>query len=343
MRILLVSHEYSMSGAAIMLLDLATILQEAGHQVSISAMNPMDGPMRTEFLQRGVVEVHPIEVSEVDLVIVNTLPAAPAVIALAAQVRTIWWIHESEVGLELLFKTPEWLPAFDLAHRIVFPSQRMRDHAYRSFHYKRRPENVLVIANGMRMDKPVAEVEAKSRPWRIACVGTVHTVKRQGDLVQAIDLLGRDDIELVMAGIHVTLQEPGETIAAADPGRYRLLGQRPHEETLGWMASADIVAQPSQGESHSLALGEAARLGKPMVLSDLPVFTEQGWRHGHNCLMQPVGNIAMLAANIAFLLDHEDERLRLAKGAARMRTGYRFENFANRFLELIASVKPGLA
>ena len=343
MRIVLVSHEYSMSGAAVMLLDLAAMLQEAGHTVSISAMNPQDGPMRSAFLERGVAEVHPIEVGEVDLAIVNTLPAAPAVIALAPQVRTIWWIHESEVGLELLLKMPEWLPAFDLAHRIVFPSQRMRDHAYRSFHYKRRPENVLVIANGMRTDKPVAEVEAKSRPWRIACVGTVHTVKRQGDLVQAIDLLGRDDIELVMAGLHVTLQDTGEAIAAADPARYRLLGQRPHEETLGWIASADIMAQPSQGESHSLALGEAARFGKPLVLSDLPVFIEQGWRHGHNCLMQPVGNIEMLAANIAFLLDHEGERKRLAKASARMRAGYRYESFANRFLELIAAVKPGLA
>lgn len=341
MRILLVNHEYSMSGAGLMLLDLAVCLQTAGHQVSVAAMKPQEGPLKPAYGEIGVPEVYPIEVSEVDLVIANTLPAAPAVIALAPRVRTIWWIHESEVGLELLMKSPAWLEAFELAHRIVFPSQRMRDHAYRSFHYRRLAQNVVVIPNGVSMDGPVAAVEEKTRPWRIACVGTVHAVKRQGDLIEALHLLGRDDIELVMIGLHVVLVEPADAIAAAAPERYRLLGQRPHEETLGWVASSDIVVQPSQGESHALALAEAARFARPLILSDLPVFSEQGWRHGHNCLMQPVGNITMMAANIAFLLGHEEERMRLAKASARMRNGYRHDAFAHRFLELIDGLRPG--
>ncbi len=341
MRILLVNHEYSMSGAGLMLLDLAVCLQAAGHRISVAAMNPQDGPLKQAYADIAVPEVYPIEVADFDLVIANTLPAAPAVIALAPKVRTIWWIHESEVGLNLLQSSPDWLEAFDLAHRIVFPSQRMRDHAFRSYHYRRLAQNVVVIPNGVRMDGPVAPVEEKARPWRIACVGTVHAVKRQGDLVEALHLLGRDDIELVMVGLHVVLVEPADAIAAAAPDRYRLIGQRPHEETMGWIASSDIMVQPSQGESHALALAEAARFAKPLILSDLPVFMEQGWRHGHNCLMQPVGNVAMLAANIAFLLDHEDERQRLAKASKRMRNGYRHDAFVHRFLELIDGLHPG--
>jgi glycosyltransferase involved in cell wall biosynthesis len=340
MRILLVNHEYSMSGAALMLLDLAACLQAEGHQLCVAAMNPQDGPLRQEYETRGIPAVYPIEVTDFDLAIVNTLPCAPAVIALAARLRTIWWIHESEVGLELLGKAPEWLEAFELAHRIVFPSQRMRDHAYRSYHYKRREENVVVIPNGLHVDSPVAAVEEKARPWRIVCVGTVHAVKRQGDIVEALELLGRDDIELVMVGFKVVIVGAAEAHAAARPDRYRVLGQRPHAETLGWIASADLIVQPSQGESHALALGEAARFAKPLIVSDLPVFTEQGWRHGHNCLMQPVGNIAMLAANIDFMLGNDEERRRLAKASARMRQGYRHDVFRHRFLELIDGVRP---
>ena len=335
MRILLVNHEYSMSGAAVMLLELADLLLAQGHGISVAAMNREDGPMRAEYARRGVAEVYPIEVEGFDLAIVNTLPAAPAVIALAPRVRTIWWIHESEVGLKLLLAAPEWQEAFDNAHRIVFPSQRMRDHAYRSFHYKRRPENVVVIANGLRMETPLA-VEEKTLPWRIVCVGTVHAVKRQGDVVEALHRLGRDDVEFVMVGLQFNLPEGAQAIVDATPGRYRLLGQRSRAEALGWIASADVVVQVSEGESHALALGEAAHLAKPLVLSDLAVFVEQGWRHGHNCLMQPIGNVAMIAANLAFLLDQAEERRRLAKAAYRMRNSYRHDAFCNRMLELIS-------
>jgi len=342
MRILLVNHEYSMSGAAVMLLDLADLLLGQGHRINVTSLNREDGPMRAEYERRGIPETFPVDVAGIDLVIVNTLPAAPAVIALAPRVRTIWWIHESEVGLVLLLQAPEWQEAFDNAHRIVFPSHRMRDHAYRSFHYKRRPENIVVIPNGLRLETPLA-VEEKSRPWRIVCVGTVHGVKRQGDIIEALERLGRNDIEFVMVGFLFNLPENAERAVAAAPERYRVLGQRPHAETLGWIASADIVAQVSEGESHALSLGEAAHMGKPLILSDIPVFTEQGWRHGHNCLMQPIGNVAMIAANLSFLMENAEERQRLAKASYRMRKDYRYDVFANRMLELISGVVPAHA
>ena len=82
------------------------------------------------------------------------------------------------------------------------------------------------------------------------------------------------------------------------------------------------MVQPSEGESHALSLGEAALLAKTLVMSDLAVFTEQGWRHGHNCLMQPIGNAALLATNIAYMLDHEDER-RNQEPSRRPRPGLR--------------------
>ena len=339
MHILLVNHEFSMSGAAVMLLDLADILLEQGHALSVAAINREDGPLRAEYAKRGIAEVFPIDPGAVDLVIANTLSAAPAVIALAPLRRTIWWIHESEVGLSLLLQSPEWQEAFDNAHRIVFPSQRMRDHAYRSFHYKRRPENVVVVPNGLRPTAP-EPVEEKNLPWRIVCVGTVHAVKRQSDIVLALHLLGRQDIEFIAVGMFFSMSDEARAIVDAAPERYRLLGQRPNPETLGWIASADVVVQPSEGESHALSLGEAALLGKPLVMSDLPVFTEQGWRHGHNCLMQPIGNAAMLATNIAYMLDHEDERRRLARASYRMARTYRHDVFRNRMLELIAGVVP---
>ena len=56
--------------------------------------------------------------------------------------------------------------------------------------------------------------------------------------------------------------------------RVRFLGHRPRDEALALLAAGDIFAQPSLFEGHSLGLIEAAKLGMPLVVSDVPVQIE---------------------------------------------------------------------
>jgi glycosyltransferase involved in cell wall biosynthesis len=51
-------------------------------------------------------------------------------------------------------------------------------------------------------------------------------------------------------------------------------GLVPREAALARAASADVFVQVSRYEGHSLALIEAARLGLPLVVSDVPVQVE---------------------------------------------------------------------
>ena len=78
----------------------------------------------------------------------------------------------------------------------------------------------------------------------------------------------------------------------------------------------------------------------PGVISNIQVFRDQGWVHGENCLMQPIGNPAMLAHNIEYMLDHPRERARLGRAIGAMQDGYRYEKFCNRVRELVADVVP---
>jgi len=339
-RILLVNHEFSMSGAAVMLLDLADVLQQQGHSLAVGPMDPMPGPMRTEYERRGIPIHESVKGSSFDMMIANTLSSAPAVFGLSRALPTLWWLHETAIALDLLARNPAWREAFDLAHRIVTPSAWIRDNVFRSYLYQRLPDDVVVVPNGIRQ-RPVTAADPRSRRWRIVCCGTVHIAKRQGDLIAALARLGRADVELILVGLDIALPDDARQIVEVAPERYRLLGQRPREEALGWIASADAVALVSHSENHALSLGEAAFAGVPVLLSDLPVFEEQGWRHGENCLMHPVGNVPMLADNIDFLLGNDDERQRLAKAGARMRRRYDFDVFAARMSEVIASLAAG--
>jgi len=337
MRILLVSHQFSMSGAAVMLLELADVLLAQGHELQVGTLDSSHEPLRAEYERRGIKVVSSIPVRDFDIAIANTIAAAPAVLQAARSIPTIWWIHESDLGLELLKKSPEWREAFDLAHRIVFPNAWVRDNIYRSFLYRRRPENLVIVPNGLRRSELVP-VAPKSLPFRVVCVGSIHASKRQGDLVVALENLSRRDIELVLVGKDVHMDPPIRAAVDAAPERYRLTGQVSRAEAFSWTASADMLALVSDGENQPICLGEAAEAGVPVVLSGLQALTEMGWRHGDNCLMQPVGNVAMLANNLSFLCNHPMERERLAKAARRMRRHYRFDVFANRMTELIADV-----
>src|SRR5690606_33101858 len=57
-------------------------------------------------------------------------------------------------------------------------------------------------------------------------------------------------------------------------GNVHLLGHLPREEALQQLAAGDVFVQVSLFEGHSLALVEAATLGLPLIVPDVPVQVE---------------------------------------------------------------------
>lgn len=314
MRILLVNHEFTMSGAAVNLLKIADHLVRSGHECAVFPGRPSTGPIEAEYARRGIPILHKVAFPEFAAVICNTIRTGPLVTMAAPHARTIWWLRESESGLEYLLTRPSIASAFRDAHIVVVQHEHQRDNVYRSFLYPRDPATVLVVPNGFRIPRggPTA---AKTRPIRVIAVGSVYMLKRQGDLIRAIDRLGRSDIECVIIGDQIELEEGARRIAQAAPDRYRLLGQLPFDETLTWLRSSDICCLPSRSESQSNVLFEAALTGNALVATDLP--SHRGiWENGENALLHPVGDVEALARAIARVADDVPLRRRLADAAA---------------------------
>ncbi len=324
MRIVLVNHEFTISGSSTALFRLAMHLQGQGHHLTVLPCNPADGPIAARYAEAGIPVATSLPTAAIDLVIANTICAAPVLLALPPGLPIIWFVNEAEVGLDLLSRFPEWRQAFRLAAAVIFNMPFQRD-VYRSFTWDLDPARFHVIPFGVDVDPATLahdRVAPKRRPLRVVQVGTIEPRKRAGELMLAVDRSGLD-IECVVCGTFFWLHPAALALAEADPARYRLLSGLPDAEVLAWVASADIFCLASSSETQALAVYEAAALARPLLLSDLSCYRDV-FRHGHNCLLFPPGHTELLSLSLATLAASPTVRQEL--GEAAQRTGRRYTN-----------------
>ncbi len=341
MKALLINIEMTLSGASLMLFRIAKFLLSRGYEVSVMSVAPAPGPLTKMYLDIGVSLVDEARPAEYRIAIANTIGAGPAVSELGPRLKTIWWIHEGDNGLTAVLSDPAvYTRAFACAAAIVFPARELHDTIYRSFIYQLPPERLVVLPNGVDLPDRIP-VMPRGDKIRIVSVATVDQRKCQGDLLLALDKLDRPDIEAVFVGKKYWLSDAGKAVLDKDRadggGGYRFLGELPHEEAIGWLASADIFAHPAGIEAHPLAPIEAGLLHKPVVLADIAVYRGL-WRHGHNCLMHPVGDIELLAALIDGLCNNPLLRKRLGQGAHEAAKGFTGQEFLRGFDEVLSRV-----
>jgi glycosyltransferase involved in cell wall biosynthesis len=336
MRLLAVNYEYTLTGSTLMLLRLAEHLRDAGHEVSVCAAMSVDGPIKQAYCERGFAVLDRPTTTGIDMAICNTVMTAPQVIEFADTVPTVWWIHEERFGLFQLVHNPANLAAFERASAVVFPVAHLRDAVYRSFIYEKDPDRFLVIPNGI----PPIELDPIPRPhggeFRVVSVGTIYPRKRHEDLIRAMALYP-GPAKCVIAGKFEFLPDDCLKLIADRPDRFELAGEIDRDSALRLLAGADVFCLPSASEVLPLTTLEAAMLERPMVLSDLPSY-EGVWRHGHNCLLYPVGAIRMVAQSIAMLAANPELRTRLGAAARRTAARYTEAAFFARFDALLSTL-----
>ncbi len=337
MRILMINHEFTVSGASTVFLRLASVLKAEGHDITVFPVVPTHGPVKDAFLSRGIPIREEVSNEAFHLAIANTICAAPIVLQIGASIKTIWWIQEAEVGFSLILKHPHWINAFPLAAAIVFQTPFQRDDIFRPFIYSSNPLKIFVIQNGVveAPDDPEAEtavVPVKEGAIRVVSVGTIHPRKRHDDLIEAVRQLPALAIECVICGAYVELDPGARATVDAAPSRYRLLTELEGSALRAWVKSADVFCHPSASETQGNAVYEAGSLGKPLVLSDLPCYRGI-FAHGRNALLFPVSDVDLLAMTLEGLATRPGLRARLgfaARETARAWTEQRFlAQFAN--------------
>ncbi len=313
-RLLLVGYEFYRTGASLCLYRLARHLAANGYVLDLIAMTGQPGALEADYAALGVGRLgryEPIVTRNYAAAIINSLSCGPALPKVGPDVPCLWWIHEAEAGLKMILGHPSLAEGFKHARAIVLQSEHQRAVLGSFLHELDAP--VLVIPNAPA-DTPPVPVPRSART-RIVSIGTVEPRKRHEDLIRAVEAMPtgeRDSFEVVIIGRHEAPNAEALTLAARHPTRYRLLGELPHEDALGWLASADIYALPSGSESQAISVLEAMRAGVPVCLSDLSVYRSLGIRHGDLALMHPPSDVELLGANLRLLRDVARLRNRLS-------------------------------
>ncbi len=357
LRVLFFAHESTLSGAPIQLWHLVRWLKHQGWEVAVAVPKTGTaeaGPI-SEWLNDLGIQTFPIidlsacpnftELGELcsrfDVVIANTLVMwAPVRAASERGIRTIWYIHESQVAHHLVAHIPELRPTLALATLLVMPTHRTAQ-LYATL--TERP--IEVVPYGIPKATPLDGRRGKDDRVHFLLLGTYEPRKGQDIYLAAIKRLG----ELV----------PGRFAMAGrvlDSGYYERLSQHvaflsnvhlgsslSHDEALAATAATDVLVCASRDETMPIAILEAMSLGKAIVSTRVGG-VEEWLEDGVNALLTPPEDSEALAQAMARCL-HEPELVSSLGQRARhtFEKSFSIDCLGQRFSALIRRVREAKA
>ena len=187
-----------------------------------------------------------------------------------------------------------------------------------------------------RLEMLRAARQGRPRARRLVATGRLAAQKNYGVLIRA--LAHMPDVELAIVGSGPD-REQLEALAAERgvASQVAFMGQRGRREALDILAAGDVFVQPSLFEGHSLGLIEAAKLGLPLVVSDVPVQVEgvtgpEGERCG---IVVGAHDDEGLAREVRALLDDPKAYEAWASRASLLGAAARFETMVEGYETLV--------
>jgi O-antigen biosynthesis protein len=342
-RLLFVSHEMTLSGAPVQLAHLVRWLRGRGWNTVIVAPEP--GPLAAELTGAEIIYEAQLLIDPYygalrrlaplfDAVVANTIATWEAVQACEKErIPAIWYIHETEVGRQLMELVHMIEPSLAIADTVVTPTRRTAA-IYAPF----RERHIEVIPYGIPAAEPLPHT-TRIPPLRFLTLGTIEHRKGQDVLLDVIERLPSQlstQVRFQLAGRE--LEQPfAEQIRARAEAlpNVQLLGALPHNEALLRLTQADALLLPSRDETMPLALLEAMSLSKPIITTAVGGIGE--WIHDNaNGLLVPPADAAALAAAIGRLAADVELRGRLGMaGRQTFDDHFTLEAFGTRFENVI--------
>lgn len=344
--ILLVSHDLSLSGAPILLLQLATHFRSRGHFVTV--MSPLDGELAAAYRERGIPVIVDATLAyepdaqtaklmaAFDLILANTIVAWPSVqVANASGTPVLWLLHESMAGREMALANPAIVQALRAADDVVFActaTRRLYDDLADGAHFH-------VIPYGTQAPEAPSGVVRDPSRFTVVHIGSVEPRKGQDLLLDAVsrlpaELRGRLDLQLIGRVIDPAFHAGIRPVLEGTPG-VRHLGPLPHMSTVRHLAAADLLVCPSRDEVFPVSILEAMALGRP-VLSAAVGGVPEMIRDGVDGLVVPPQDAQALADAIATLMQ-DRARCEAMGRSARQRylDAFTIDRVGDRILTLI--------
>jgi len=363
-RILLVSHDLSLSGAPWLLAHLARFLVQEGRHVTVLA--GMDGPLRELYESQDVrVVVEPDlgeqncapladYVGDYDLIVANTLVAWRAVhMAKAFGRPAILWIHESMYGADLAKQHPGVAAALGTADKVLLPAQRLVSlyqpflpgERYIVLPYGIDTDLLDAVPNDDSLDSGPEMVEMPRNKVCVVQVGSVEPRKGQDFLVQSIAALPEAILQRMEfffvgrtldEGFAQALQEMSRGLA-----NIHFTGEASHAQVMAYLRAADIFVLPSRDEVLPVSILEAMYYKKAVIATRVGGVSE-AVEHGVGGLLVNFGDKPTLTRYLAELSVDPMRRHALGQNAyLAFRHRFSMSRFGAAFLIAVDDVLQG--
>ena len=147
-------------------------------------------------------------------------------------------------------------------------------------------------------------------PLRVLFAGSMTQRKGLADLFQAINLLNRKDIELVVMGSPIA----DMSFYRRQCPTFRYEPPRSHDAVLNLMRTCDILCLPSIVEGRALVQQEAMSCGLPLIVTP-NAGAEDLIEEGRTGFLVPPGNVKEISRCLDWCADHPRELEEMGQAA----------------------------
>ena len=314
---LLISHEFTYTGAPHSLLRMAGAMQDAGCDVEV--WGPEKGPFLREFKKKKIrCRILPPEdlkgekslefLKDFDLAVVNTVYADRYYELIKAVIPTVWIIREASDLKSCCENAPERMQAVQNAGRIYCVSE------YAAECLKQYNGNIRVLRNCVEDNSGSAGLYSGPRDGvvRFVQLGTLEERKGYDLILDAYCLLPdelKNRTEICFAGKLPDFQKGyWKNLLERLKGfrNIRYLGEiRDTDRKNKTISESDVVLVASRDEACSLVALEGAMLSKPLLLSS-NVGAKYMVRGGNGVIFES-GDVRSLARGMAYFLENPEK------------------------------------
>ena len=169
--------------------------------------------------------------------------------------------------------------------------------------------------------------EDARRPLRMLFAGSMTQRKGLADLFDAVKLLKRAEVELIVLGTPIA---PLEFYKNEFP-HFRHEGPRPHGQVLELMRTCDVFCLPSLVEGRALVQQEALSCGLPLIVTP-NAGGEDLIEEGRTGFLVPIRAPEKIAEKIAWFADHRDALPVMRDAARRKAAEYTWERYGEKII-----------
>lgn len=335
-KILLFSHEMSLTGAPRALCNLAEALKENGFYPVILSPAPNEMEEETKRLGIPVVVDSLLElklyqrdealyrfINNFDILFFNTISCLHYALYLPnLKQRKVAWIHEGEMSFRLN-PAKDIQEAFQLLDNIYTVGEYSKSFA---LPYTSSPEKIKTLLYGCpdiaispKEDNRNNTASPRSEKLNILTIGTIDRRKGMHLINKALEEMSPailDKINVTIIGTSVSKS----ITASLKKSKYKCLhylGPKIHQEVISILQDSDILLCPSLDDPMPIVCTEAMMLQKVIIVSD-HTGTASFIKNGESGFVIPAGSSQAIANAIETAMKQKENFARIGKEARKI-------------------------